>query len=104
MHMRALPKRAATGNFNKDPWHPTPSFSCCHAEMYGALEAVASGPAQAMAAPGSSIVGVGMCPEGIEQNPVVYNLFSEWAFRCCAASFVASPGCLARCRQDFPSH
>ena len=49
--------------------------------MYGALEAVASGPAHAMAANNSSMVGVGMCPEGIEQNPVVYDLFSEWGFR-----------------------
>lgn len=51
-------------------------------EMYGVLEALASGPAQAMAANGSSMVGVGMCPEGIEQNPVIYDLMSEWAFRC----------------------
>ena len=26
-------------------------------------------------------VGVGMCMEGIEQNPVVYELMSEMAFR-----------------------
>ncbi len=26
-------------------------------------------------------VGVGMCMEGIEQNPVVYDLMSEMAFR-----------------------
>ena len=49
-------------------------------EMYGALEAVASGPAAAMAGDGK-MVGLGLCPEGIEQNPVVYELMSEWAFR-----------------------
>ncbi|BDA50506.1 Alpha-N-acetylglucosaminidase [Coccomyxa sp. Obi] len=27
------------------------------------------------------LVGIGMCPEGIEQNPVMYDLMSEWAFR-----------------------
>ncbi len=27
-----------------------------------------------------------MCPEGIEQNPIVYDLMSEWAFRCALAS------------------
>lgn len=26
-------------------------------------------------------IGVGMCMEGIEQNPVVYDLMSEMAFR-----------------------
>ncbi|KAM3686091.1 hypothetical protein ACJW31_11G171200 [Castanea mollissima] len=29
----------------------------------------------------STMVGVGMCMEGIEQNPVVYELMSEMAFR-----------------------
>ena len=29
----------------------------------------------------SKQVGVGMCMEGIEQNPVVYELMSEMAFR-----------------------
>lgn len=29
----------------------------------------------------ASQVGVGMCMEGIEQNPVVYELMSEMAFR-----------------------
>ncbi|KAK9787358.1 hypothetical protein WJX73_007278, partial [Symbiochloris irregularis] len=52
--------------------------------MYGALQAVASKPADALAASnglGSSLVGFGMCPEGIEQNPVVYDAMSQWAFR-----------------------
>ncbi len=67
-------------------------------EMYGAFGAVSHGPAEAMAASVAAgagtgtgaawasgaktgIVGVGMCPEGIEQNPVAYDLMSEWAFR-----------------------
>jgi hypothetical protein len=51
-------------------------------EMYGALEAVAKGPAEALAADNSSMVGVGMCPEGIETNPMIYDFMAEWAFRC----------------------
>jgi alpha-N-acetylglucosaminidase len=50
--------------------------------MYGVMEALASEPAAAMAAQGSSMLGVGMAPEGIEQNPIVYDLMAEWAFRC----------------------
>lgn len=30
---------------------------------------------------GAGVIGVGMCPEGIEQNPVVYDLMGEQAFR-----------------------
>lgn len=29
----------------------------------------------------AGLIGIGMCPEGIEQNPIVYDLMSEWAFR-----------------------
>ncbi|KAG8391201.1 hypothetical protein BUALT_Bualt01G0163200 [Buddleja alternifolia] len=53
-------------------------------EMYGILDAVASGPIDARISKNSSMVGqigVGMCMEGIEQNPVVYELMSEMAFR-----------------------
>ncbi|KAK9823140.1 hypothetical protein WJX72_000555 [[Myrmecia] bisecta] len=50
-----------------------------------AVEAVAQGPFDAMHGSGiagpSHLVGVGICPEGIEQNPVIYDLMSEWAFR-----------------------
>ena len=48
-------------------------------EMYGALPAVAAAPAEPMQK--RDMIGVGMCPEGIEQNPVVYDLMAEWAFR-----------------------
>ncbi|EIE20595.1 hypothetical protein COCSUDRAFT_37819 [Coccomyxa subellipsoidea C-169] len=50
-------------------------------EMYGALEAVARGPAEGQIDGVAGLIGIGMCPEGIEQNPVVYELMSEWAFR-----------------------
>uniref|UniRef100_A0A5B7BUQ6 Alpha-N-acetylglucosaminidase n=1 Tax=Davidia involucrata TaxID=16924 RepID=A0A5B7BUQ6_DAVIN len=50
-------------------------------EMYGILDAIASGPVDARVSENSTMVGVGMCMEGIEQNPVVYELMSEMAFR-----------------------
>lgn len=50
-------------------------------EMYGFLDAVASGPIDARVSKNSTMIGVGMCMEGIEHNPVVYELMSEMAFR-----------------------
>ncbi|PON74257.1 Alpha-N-acetylglucosaminidase [Parasponia andersonii] len=50
-------------------------------EMYGVLDAVSSGPIDARISKNSTMVGVGMCMEGIEHNPVVYELMSEMAFR-----------------------
>ncbi|CAA2958177.1 alpha-N-acetylglucosaminidase isoform X1 [Olea europaea subsp. europaea] len=50
-------------------------------EMYGILDAVASGPIDARISKNSTMIGVGMCMEGIEQNPVVYELMPEMAFR-----------------------
>ncbi|KAL5543474.1 hypothetical protein UlMin_007258 [Ulmus minor] len=50
-------------------------------EMYGILDSVASGPVDARKSKNSTMVGVGMCMEGIEHNPVVYELMSEMAFR-----------------------
>ncbi|KAK8284720.1 hypothetical protein V6Z12_D08G179100 [Gossypium hirsutum] len=50
-------------------------------EMYGTLDAISSGPVDARISKNSTMVGVGMCMEGIEQNPVVYELMSEMAFR-----------------------
>ncbi|KAI3425569.1 uncharacterized protein J3R85_010077 [Psidium guajava] len=50
-------------------------------EMYGILDAISSGPVDALISDNSTMVGVGMCMEGIEQNPVVYELMSEMAFR-----------------------
>lgn len=50
-------------------------------EMYGLLDSVSSGPVDSRISKNSTMVGVGMCMEGIEQNPVVYELMSEMAFR-----------------------
>ncbi|KAK4285477.1 hypothetical protein QN277_002171 [Acacia crassicarpa] len=50
-------------------------------EMYGILDSISSGPIDARVSENSTMVGVGMCMEGIEQNPVVYELMSEMAFR-----------------------
>uniref|UniRef100_A0A453D7J7 Alpha-N-acetylglucosaminidase C-terminal domain-containing protein n=1 Tax=Aegilops tauschii subsp. strangulata TaxID=200361 RepID=A0A453D7J7_AEGTS len=49
-------------------------------EMYGVLDAVASGPIDARLSENSTMVGVGMSMEGIEQNPIVYDLMSEMSF------------------------
>lgn len=49
-------------------------------EMYGVLDAISSGPVEAQTSQNSMMVGVGMCMEGIEQNPVVYDLMSEMVF------------------------
>ncbi|XP_016563517.1 alpha-N-acetylglucosaminidase isoform X2 [Capsicum annuum] len=50
-------------------------------EMYGVLDAVGSGPVEARISDNSTMVGVGISMEGIEQNPVVYDLMSEMAFQ-----------------------
>ncbi|KAK9283852.1 hypothetical protein L1049_012106 [Liquidambar formosana] len=50
-------------------------------EMYGILDAISSGPVDARISENSTMVGVGMCMEGIEHNPVVYELMSEMAYR-----------------------
>ncbi|KAM1295527.1 hypothetical protein FF1_015469 [Malus domestica] len=50
-------------------------------EMYGVLDAIASGPIDARISENSTMVGVGMSMEGIEQNPVVYDLMSEMVFQ-----------------------
>ncbi|XP_019427591.1 PREDICTED: alpha-N-acetylglucosaminidase isoform X2 [Lupinus angustifolius] len=50
-------------------------------EMYGVLDAISSGPVDARVSANSTMVGVGMCMEGIEHNPVVYELMPEMAFR-----------------------
>lgn len=70
-----------------DQFYGTPYVWCMlhnfggNIEMYGVLDAVASGPVDARTSQNSTMVGVGMCMEGIEQNPVVYELMSEMAFR-----------------------
>ncbi|PIA62267.1 hypothetical protein AQUCO_00200330v1 [Aquilegia coerulea] len=70
-------------------WLMVPFFRCMlhnfagNIEMYGVLDAIASGPVEARTSENSTMasVGVGMSMEGIEQNPVVYDLMSEMAFQ-----------------------
>lgn len=38
-------------------------------------------PASLLSCAGSSLVGLGTAPEGIEQNPVVFDLVNELPFR-----------------------
>lgn len=49
--------------------------------FFGTVESINSGPFKALQFPNSTLVGVGMTPEGIEQNPVIYELMSELAWR-----------------------
>ncbi|XP_050283732.1 alpha-N-acetylglucosaminidase [Quercus robur] len=72
---------------NSSHFYGTPYVWCMlhnfggNIEMYGILDAISSGPVDARVSKNSTMVGVGMCMEGIEQNPVVYELMSEMAFR-----------------------
>ncbi|XP_035260693.1 alpha-N-acetylglucosaminidase [Anguilla anguilla] len=49
--------------------------------LFGTVESINMGPFEALQYPNSTLVGLGMAPEGIEQNPVVYELMSELAWR-----------------------
>ncbi|KAI8466868.1 MAG: tim-barrel domain-containing protein [Monoraphidium minutum] len=98
-----------------DAFYGTPYIWCMlhnfggNNELYGALPAVAEGVAAAMAASaaagasgsapgagagghgGGNLVGVGMAPEGIEQNPVVYEFMAEMAYAGGAAARAVAP-------------
>ncbi|XP_056019668.1 alpha-N-acetylglucosaminidase-like isoform X1 [Ostrea edulis] len=50
-------------------------------EMYGALKLINEGPFNGRAYPNSSMVGLGMTPEGIFQNEVIYEFFTENVWR-----------------------
>ncbi|KAK0140579.1 Alpha-N-acetylglucosaminidase [Merluccius polli] len=49
--------------------------------FFGQVESINSGPFQALKFPNSTLVGLGLTPEGIEQNPVMYELMTELAWR-----------------------
>jgi alpha-N-acetylglucosaminidase len=50
--------------------------------MFGNLAAIANGPPQAMRDPRANrLVGTGLLMEGIEQNPIVYDLMTEMGWR-----------------------
>ena len=42
--------------------------------IYGNLTTIGTSPLEALNTPGSTMVGVGMTPEAIEHNPIVYDL------------------------------
>lgn len=42
--------------------------------IYGDLSTIATAPLEALSSPGSTMAGVGITPEAIEHNPVVYDL------------------------------
>ena len=42
--------------------------------IYGNLTTIATGPIDALNTPGSTMIGVGITPEAIEHNPIVYDL------------------------------
>ena len=42
--------------------------------IYGNLSTIANDPIEARNTPGNTMIGVGMTPEGIETNPVMYDL------------------------------
>ncbi|TSL82561.1 Alpha-N-acetylglucosaminidase [Bagarius yarrelli] len=48
--------------------------------LFGTVERVNSGPFEAKNFPASTLVGLGIAPEGIEQNPVIYELMAELAW------------------------
>ena len=50
--------------------------------MYGLMDRVATGPSEALHDPEKGkLVGIGLTPEGIEQNPVMYELMTDNAWR-----------------------
>ncbi|GMH42712.1 hypothetical protein BSKO_10631 [Bryopsis sp. KO-2023] len=75
------PQWKSTNSFYGRPfiWCMLHNFGGNH-DMHGPAPQVAQGPPDAIASD-SSIVGVGMTPEGLEHNPVMFELMSEMAFR-----------------------
>ena len=50
--------------------------------IYGNLTTIGTSPVQSLNTPGSSMAGVGMTPEAIEHNPVVYDLMVSILSSC----------------------
>lgn len=48
--------------------------------LYGNLTRIATGPVAALSAPNSTMVGIGLTPEAIETNPIIYDLMTEMAW------------------------
>ncbi|CAG5128828.1 unnamed protein product [Candidula unifasciata] len=50
-------------------------------ELYGAVDNINKGPFIARAFPNSTMIGIGLAPEGIHQNEVIYEFMTENAWR-----------------------
>ncbi|RUS83854.1 hypothetical protein EGW08_008395 [Elysia chlorotica] len=50
-------------------------------ELYGAISSINEGPPKARSFPNSTMVGIGMTPEGIHQNEVIYEFMAENSWR-----------------------
>jgi len=58
--------------------------------LWGRMEAVASGPAEALHSPSSRrLSGIGLAPEGIEENPALYQLMLDNTWRDSAISLAS---------------
>lgn len=81
LYAEVKPIWSTSGQFYGVPyiWCMLHNFAA-NLEMYGLIDAISSGPVEARLSENSTMVGVGMSMEGIEQNPVVYDLMSEMAF------------------------
>ncbi|TRY96525.1 hypothetical protein DNTS_017767, partial [Danionella cerebrum] len=77
-----MPVYSSTSSFYGQPfiWCMLHNFGG-NSGLFGTIESINSDPFNAMHFPNSTLVGLGMTPEGIEQNPVVYELMSELAWR-----------------------
>eukprot|EP01025_Chloroclados_australasicus_P015613 TRINITY_DN1751_c0_g3_i1.p1 TRINITY_DN1751_c0_g3~~TRINITY_DN1751_c0_g3_i1.p1 ORF type:complete len:793 (-),score=60.66 TRINITY_DN1751_c0_g3_i1:1460-3838(-) len=62
-------------------------------EMYGDVNSITKGPYEALKE-ASSMTGTGICPEGIFQNPMIYELMNEICFR-------ANPPELRRWQREY---
>jgi alpha-N-acetylglucosaminidase len=49
--------------------------------LYGNLSEIATGPISARTMNGSTMIGTGLTPEAIEQNPIMYTLMFEMGWR-----------------------
>ncbi len=83
LHSEAFPLGEKTGWFDNKPW------AWCflhnfggHQSMYGNLDRLAADPPDALAkTDNGSLAGFGLTPEGIEQNPVMYDLATDMMWR-----------------------
>ncbi|XP_018597361.2 alpha-N-acetylglucosaminidase isoform X1 [Scleropages formosus] len=78
----SMPVFSSTKSFYGQPfiWCMLHNFGG-NSGLFGTVESINLGPFEALRYPNSTLVGLGMAPEGIEQNPVVYELMSELAWR-----------------------